>query len=151
MISRQPTAAMIATLRAVAVVFLVVLSSAAARSAEGQERQQPAEVSELSEASLTERIAAAYDLMQKEGSFEDGYAKLRSALADAARTDLYAFTVTSYSNAGATMYENQILDRAEEILAEGMNTQAMKEDVKERADFYLNYACLLYTSDAADE
>ena len=89
---------------------------------------------------MADRIATAYDLMQEEGSFEDGYAKLRAALADAAKTDLYTFTVTSYSNAGATMYQNQILDRAEEILAEGINTRAMQEDVKERADFYLNYA-----------
>ena len=72
---------------------------------------------------------------------------MRSALADAAKTDLYAFTVSSYSNAGATMYENQILDRAEEILAEGVTTQAMKEDVKERADFYLNYAIVKRDTD----
>ena len=64
-----------ATLRAVAVWLLVVLSSAAALSAEGQEQQRPARC-QLSEASLTERIAAAYDFMQQ-GEFEDGYAKLR--------------------------------------------------------------------------
>ena len=45
------------------------------------------------------------------------------------------------------MYQNQILDRAEEILAEGVNTQAMKEDVKERADFYLNYAIVKRDTD----
>ena len=111
---RRPTPAIVAALRAVAVWLLVVLSSATALGAEAQQQQAAGEAGQLSEASLTERIAAAYDIMQH-GEFEDGYTKLRSALADAAKTDLYAFTVSSYSNAGATMYENQILDRAKEI------------------------------------
>ena len=122
-----------------AVLLVMMLSCATALSAEGQPAAD-------SEAALAARIAAAYDLMQH-GDFEDGYTKLRAALADAAKTDLYAFTVSSYSNAGATMYENQILDRAKEILDEGVTTQAMKEDVKERADFYLNYAIVKRDTD----
>src|SRR4051812_27845865 len=73
-------------------------------------------------------------------SFEDGYAKLKAALADAAKTDLYAFTITSYSHAGALLLQNDIIDNAEEILAEGAQARAMQEDLKERAEFYMNYA-----------
>ena len=122
-------------LHALAAWLLIVLSCTAVLSAEGQGNQTAHD----SEAALAERIAAAYEIM-KAGDFDDGYAKLRAALADAAKTDHYAFTVRSYSDAGATMYENQIIDKAEEILAEGIETKAMQEDVKERADFYLNYA-----------
>ena len=136
MISPRPAPGPIGLLRALAVWLLIMASAATVLSASGQ--AQPA--ARDSEAALADRIATAYNLMQKEGSFDDGYAKLRAALADAAKTDLYTFTVTSYSDAGATMYQNQILDKAEEILAEGIETKAMQEDVRERADFYLNYA-----------
>jgi len=95
-----------------------------------------------SQEALTARIDAAYKLMMAAGRFDEGYAQLRSALLDAARSDLYEFTVVSYSNAGATFLNNQILDNAEEIFAEGLKTRAMQQDVAKRADFYLNYAML---------
>jgi len=105
----------------------------------GQASQQaPAD----SEEALRARIDAAYKLMMDAGRFDDGYAQLRAALLDAARSDLYDFTVESYSNAGATFLNNQILDNAEEIFAEGLKTRAMQQDVEKRADFYLNYAML---------
>ena len=95
-----------------------------------------------SQEALTARIDAAYKLMMEAGRFDEGYAQLRAALLDAARSDLYEFTVESYSNAGATFLNNQILDYAEEIFAEGLKTRAMQQDVAKRADFYLNYAML---------
>ncbi|RUV19642.1 CHAT domain-containing protein [Mesorhizobium sp. M7A.F.Ca.MR.245.00.0.0] len=95
-----------------------------------------------SEEALKVRIDAAYKLMMEVARFDDGYVQLRAALLDAARSDLYEFTVESYSNAGATFLNNQILDNAEEIFAEGLKTRAMQQDVAKRADFYLNYAML---------
>ncbi|RUV36033.1 hypothetical protein EOB77_36610, partial [Mesorhizobium sp. M7A.F.Ca.MR.228.00.0.0] len=67
-----------------------------------------------SEEALKVRIDAAYKLMMEVARFDDGYVQLRAALLDAARSDLYEFTVESYSNAGATFLNNQILDNAEE-------------------------------------
>jgi len=101
-------------------------------------QQQPSD----SQAALSARIDAAYRLMMDAGRFDEGYAQLRAALLSAARSDLYEFTVESYSNAGATFLNNQILDDAEEIFAEGLKTKAMQQDVAKRADFYLNYAML---------
>jgi CHAT domain-containing protein len=120
-------------------MFVVVLPLPSAQAqAANQSAQQPAD----SEAALKARIDAAYKLMMDAGRFDEGYAQLRSALLDAARSDFYAFTVESYSNAGATFLNNQILDYAEEIFTEGLKTRAMQQDVEKRADFYLNYALL---------
>lgn len=105
----------------------------------GQASQQGAADSEEA---LKARIDAAYKLMMDAGRFDEGYAQLRAALLDAAKSDLYEFTVESYSNAGATFLNNQILDDAEEIFGEGLKTRAMQQDVEKRADFYLNYAML---------
>jgi len=90
------------------------------------------------EDALTARMKAAYELLVG-GRFDEGYGKLRAALADAARTDRYVFTVKSYTEAGTLFYQNDIFDKADEIFAEGAETRAMRQDVKERADFYLNY------------
>lgn len=95
-----------------------------------------------SEEALKGRIDAAYKLMMDAGRFDEGYAQLRATLLDAARSDFYDFTVESYSNAGATFLNNQILDNAEEIFAEGLKTRAMQQDIAKRGDFYLNYAML---------
>ena len=89
---------------------------------------------------MAERIATAYDLMQKAATSTTATPNCARRSPMPPRPTTTRFTVTSYSDAGATMYENQILDKAEEILAEGIETKAMQEDVKERADFYLNYA-----------
>ncbi|WP_167334855.1 CHAT domain-containing protein [Mesorhizobium loti] len=107
--------------------------------APGQASQQGAADSEDA---LRARIDAAYKLMMDAGRFDEGYAQLRATLLDAARSDLYEFTVESYSNAGGTFLNNQILDNAEEIFAEGLKTRAMQQDVEKRGDFYLNYAML---------
>ncbi|WP_161634482.1 CHAT domain-containing protein [Mesorhizobium loti] len=107
--------------------------------------QAPGQASQLgadSEEVLQARIDAAYKLMMDAGRFDEGYAQLRATLLDAARSDLYEFTVESYSSAGATFLNNQILDNAEEIFAEGLKTRAMQQDVEKRGDFYLNYAML---------
>ncbi|RUW58763.1 CHAT domain-containing protein [Mesorhizobium sp. M7A.F.Ca.US.008.03.1.1] len=111
--------------------------------AHGQETGQASQQAPKdSETALKARIDAAYKLMMEVGRFDDGYAQLRAALLAAARSDLYEFTVESYSNAGATFLDNQILDNAEEIFGEGLKTRAMQQDVAKRADFYLNYAML---------
>ena len=73
----------------------------------GQASQQGAADSEEA---LKARIDAAYKLMMDAGRFDEGYAQLRATLLDAARSDLYEFTVENYSNAGATFLNNQILD-----------------------------------------
>ncbi len=114
------------------------LAMAQAQTASPSGQQQPA----ATEASLTARIDAAYKLMTEVGHFDEGYALLRSALLDAARSDLYEFTVVSYSNAGATFLNGQFLEEAEAIFTEGLKTRAMQQDVAKRADFYLNYAML---------
>ncbi|TRC78904.1 CHAT domain-containing protein [Mesorhizobium sp. WSM4307] len=114
-------------------------SPQAQAQAPGQASQQGAADTEVA---LKARIDAAYKLMMDAGRFDEGYAQLRATLLDAARSDLYDFTVESYSNAGATFLNNQILDYAEEIFAEGLKTRAMQQDVEKRGDFYLNYAML---------
>jgi len=119
-------------------VLALPLPLAHAQEAAQRGPQEPA----ANEAALKARIDAAYKLMMDEGHFDEGYARLRAALLDAARSDLYEFTVESYSNAGATFLNNQMLDNAEEIFAEGLKTRAMQQDVAKRADFYLNYAML---------
>lgn len=119
-------------------VVMLPLPQAQAQTPGQASQQAPAD----SEAALKARIDAAYKLMMDAGRFDQGYAQLRAALLAAARSDLYEFTVESYSNAGATFLNNQILDYAEEIFAEGLKTRAMQQDVAKRADFYLNYAML---------
>ncbi|RWO46755.1 MAG: CHAT domain-containing protein [Mesorhizobium sp.] len=119
-------------------VVMLPLPQAQAQTPGQASQQAPAD----SEAALKARIDAAYKLMMEVARFDDGYVQLRAALLDAARSDLYEFTVESYSNAGATFLNNQILDNAVEIFAEGLKTRAMQQDVAKRADFYLNYAML---------
>ncbi|OBQ74780.1 hypothetical protein A8146_03300 [Mesorhizobium loti] len=130
-------------MRVVASVLLMLAVAFPSLQAQAQtpgqtSQQAPAD----SEETLRARIDAAYRLMMDAGRFDEGYAQLRATLLDAARSDLYEFTVESYSNAGATFLNNQILDDAEEIFAEGLKTRAMQQDVAKRADFYLNYAML---------
>ncbi|WP_181175797.1 CHAT domain-containing tetratricopeptide repeat protein [Mesorhizobium sp. B2-3-4] len=122
----------------VTLIVVAPLPQAQAQTPGGASQQAPA----ASEEALKARIDAAYTLMMDTGRFDEGYAQLRATLLDAARSDLYEFTVESYSNAGATFLNNQILDNAEEIFAEGLKTRAMQQDVAKRADFYLNYAML---------
>ncbi|UVK45985.1 tetratricopeptide repeat protein [Mesorhizobium sp. AR07] len=121
---------------AMLVVVLPLPKAQAQTASQGQQQLSD------SQAALTDRIDAAYKLMMDAGRFDEDYAQLRATLLDAARSDLYEFTVESYSNAGATFLNNQILDNAEEIFAEGLKTRAMQLDVAKRADFYLNYAML---------
>lgn len=130
-------------MRVVAPVLLMLVVAFLSPQAQAQtpdqaSQHEPADSQEV----LTARIDAAYKLMMDAGRFDEGYAQLRATLLDAARSDLYEFTVESYSNAGATFLNNQILDNAEEIFAEGLKTRAMQQDVAKRADFYLNYAML---------
>ncbi|MGE0282796.1 MAG: CHAT domain-containing protein [Rhizobiaceae bacterium] len=99
----------------------------------------PTIVAQPSEAELKASIDAAYEALRV-GPFDEAYAKLRQALLAAARTDHQAFTITSYTNAAVTLYENGLHDEADDIFAEGEQTRAMRADVKERADFYLAYA-----------
>lgn len=133
-------------MRVVASVLVMLaaafLSPQAQAQTPDQARQQGAAGTEEA---LKARIDAAYKLMMDTGRFDEGYAQLRATLLDAARSDLYDFTVESYSNAGATFLNNQILDYAEEIFAEGLKTRAMQQDVAKRGDFYLNYAMLKQT------
>ncbi|MEO5760459.1 MAG: CHAT domain-containing tetratricopeptide repeat protein [Mesorhizobium sp.] len=119
-------------------VVALPLSHAQAQTPDEASQHAPADTAEA----LKARIDAAYKLMMEEGRFDEGYAQLRAALLAAARSDLYDLTVESYSNAGATFLNNQILDNAEEIFTEGLKTRAMQQDVAKRADFYLNYAML---------
>ena len=102
---------------------------------------QPAETAraEPGEAEFEKRLREAYDLMQG-GSFDKGYAQLRATLSDLAKTDLFAFTVLKYSEAGQIFHQNGLGEEAEAVFAEGEQTRAMQEDVRERADFYLAYA-----------
>ncbi|MCQ8873611.1 hypothetical protein NP945_17395 [Mesorhizobium sp. LMG17149] len=93
-------------------VVMLPLPQAQAQTSGQASQQAPAD----SEAALKARIDAAYKLMMEVARFDDGYVQLRAALLDAARSDLYEFTVESYSNAGATFLNNQILDNAERFL-----------------------------------
>ncbi|WP_167514521.1 CHAT domain-containing protein [Mesorhizobium intechi] len=124
----------------VMVMLAVAFLSPQAQAQTPDQASQPAAAG--TEEALKARIDTAYKLMMVAGRFDEGYAQLRATLLDAARSDLYDFTVESYSNAGATFLNNQILDYAEEIFAEGLKTQAMQQDVEKRGDFYLNYAML---------
>jgi len=101
----------------------------------------PAKTSEAQarEAAFEQRLREAYDLMQG-GSFNEGYARLRTTLTELARTDLFAFTVLKYTEAGQIFHQNGLGQEAEEMFSEGEQIRAMREDVKERADFYLAYA-----------
>ena len=94
---------------------------------------------EPSEAEFEQRLREAYALM-KGGSFDEGYAQLRATLSDLAKTDLFAFTVLKYSEAGQIFHQNGLGEEAEAVFAEGEQTRAMQEDVRERPDFYLAYA-----------
>ncbi|UVK52189.1 tetratricopeptide repeat protein [Mesorhizobium sp. AR02] len=129
-------------IRIVASVLVMLAAALPLPQAQAQTSDQPSQQAAANEQALKARIDAAYKLMMDAGHFDEGYAQLRAVLLDAARSDLYEFTVESYSNAGATFLNNQILDDAEEIFAEGLKTRAMQQDVEKRADFYLNYAML---------
>lgn len=122
-------------------ILAVALLCACASTASAQEAGGQPQVTNSEEVALGSRIDAAYAMMQA-GNFDEGYQKLRAALLDSARTERYVFTVTSYTKAGTLMFQNNIIDKAEEIFAEGAQTRAMREDVRERAEFYLNYALL---------
>ena len=136
MIRSRKAASWLASIAAAALaVSLVALAPAFAETAAAPKAASAAP----SEAEFTARIQAAYQKMTTQDGFEAGYVDLRGTLADAAKTDLYAFTVKSYSDTGAILLQNQIIENAEEILADGLKTKAMQQDVKERADFYLTY------------
>ena len=130
-------------MRVVASVLVMLAAAFLSPQAQAQTPDQASQQGAAgTEEALKARIDAAYKLMMDTGRFDEGYAQLRATLLDAARSDLYDFTVESYSNAGATFLNNQILDYAEEIFAEGLKTRAMQQDVAKRGDFYLNYAML---------
>ena len=94
---------------------------------------------EASEQDLAARIRASFSIMQG-GRFDDGYKRLREALVACARTDHYAFTITNYVRAADQLHQNGLSAQAAELFAEGEQARAMREDVRERADFYLAYA-----------
>jgi len=100
---------------------------------------EDAAAADTREAAFEERFRAAYGLMGS-GGFDEGYAELRATLKEVAATDLFAFTVLKYTEAGQLFQQNNFGEEAEAIFAEGETVPAMQEDVKERADFYLAYA-----------
>jgi tetratricopeptide (TPR) repeat protein len=122
-------------------VLMVGLPSGVPAYAQQAKHLAPAETSraEPSEAAFEQRLREAYDLMRG-GSFDTGYAQLRAALSDLAKTDLFAFTVLKYSEAGQIFHQSGLGEEAEAVFSEGEQVRAMQEDVKERPDFYLAYA-----------
>ncbi len=121
------------------VVIAAVLSAPVALQAQ-EKPGAGAAVTEQGQAGFEARIQAAYGKMSTEGQFEAGYAELRAVLAELAKTELFAFTVQKYTDAGRIFHQNGFGQEAEEIFAEGEQARAMQEDVRERADFYLAYA-----------
>ncbi|HTV68004.1 MAG TPA: CHAT domain-containing tetratricopeptide repeat protein [Rhizobiaceae bacterium] len=101
---------------------------------------QPAVELTPAEAAFEKRIREAYAAMGVEGKFEEAYKQLRATLIELARTDLFAFTVRKYTEAGQLFHQNGLGEESEAVFSEGEQIRAMNEDVKERPDFYLAYA-----------
>lgn len=119
---------------------LVALTLFSALPVRAQQASEPAAVElQPAEAAFEKQIQDAYGLLGVEGGFDEGYTQLRAALAELAKTDLFAFTVLKYTEAGTAFANNQLGEEAEAVFSEGEQTRAMNEDVKERADFYLAY------------
>lgn len=92
-----------------------------------------------SEAQLSERIKAAYAVLEA-GKIDEGFSALREALNAAARTDHHAFTIREYTEAGTLFFDGGRNDEAAQLFKEGAQTRAAQADIRELADFYLAYA-----------
>jgi CHAT domain-containing protein len=119
---------------------LLLGGTAVSLAQQGSPAQSEAPALTPDEAAFEERIQAAWDLMQTEGRFEEGYRQLKATLAELARSDLFAMTLTKYTEAGQIFHQNNFFQEADEIFSEGEKTRAINEDVKERPGFYLAYA-----------
>lgn len=119
--------------------FAALFGAAAFAHAEDAQAAAAASAPQPAEAVFEDRIRAAYGLMQTEGQFDEGYRRLRAALAELAGTGHFALTVRKYTEAGQIFHQNSFGQEAEDVFAEGEKTHAMQEDVRERADFYLAY------------
>jgi CHAT domain-containing protein/tetratricopeptide (TPR) repeat protein len=118
---------------------LLLGSTAASLTQQSSPAQSEAPALKPEEAAFEERIRAAYGQMGTADGFEEGYRQLRAVLVELARTELFAFTVLKYTEAGQIFHQNSFGQEAEEVFSEGEQTRAMREDVRERADFYLAY------------
>lgn len=92
-----------------------------------------------SEAELSARVQAAYALLDA-GDGDRGFEMLHAVLLDAARTDLFPFSMKIYAEAGAKLFNVGMTDQAAQVFKEGAQTQAARSGVREAADFYLIYA-----------
>lgn len=91
------------------------------------------------EAELAARIAEANAALDA-GQGEAGFEKLHAALLDAARGELFAFTMKSYAEGAAKLFNTGMAERAAEMFREGAQTEAARSGVREAADFFLVYA-----------
>lgn len=121
------------------VAAALLLGAAVAAAQQSSPMQSEAPALTPHEAAFEDRIRAAYSLMAQQGSFDDGYKQLRSALSELAQTELFAFTVLKYTEAGQIFHQNGFGQEAEEIFSEGEQVRAMREDVRERCEFFLAY------------
>lgn len=94
---------------------------------------------ENSEQHLDARVRTAFSLLES-GRVQDGLARLRAALGAAAKTQLHGVTLRLYTQAARSFHASGINDEAAALFREAEQTQAIRANVKELADFYLAYA-----------
>jgi len=120
-------------------VVLLLAASAVSLAQQSGPAQSEARALSPDEAAFEERIRAAYEQMSTADEFAAGYRQLRAVLAELAQTQLFAFTVLKYTEAGQLFHQNSFGQEAEEVFSEGEQVRAMREDVKERCEFFLAY------------
>lgn len=77
--------------------------------------------------------------MSTEGQFETGHAELRAILSELTKTDLFAFTVQKYTDAGR-IFHRRVHAGSRGRLRRGRRPAPCRRTLKERPDFYLAYA-----------
>ena len=130
--------ASLAAVPAIASATPLSLTQQASRIAGGFVEAIPI-AAEPSEAALSARLGEANSVLDA-GDGVKGFELLHAALLDAARTDLFAFTMKSYSEGAAKLFNVGMTEQAAQTFKEGGQTRAARSGVREAADFYLVYA-----------
>lgn len=85
---------------------------------------------EMSEADIQARIRAARSLLQS-GHDEEGYNRLKQALAASAMTSHHALTITGYQVFGRAFMQANQIDRAVELYEAGLASRAASVDTQD--------------------